>query len=778
MAHPELRRHPEFPVGTPALRATLTVVAALCVLALLLLPFVRVPGPQWPGFNGFFAGAVFVADLATSFLLFMRFRETRAIYVLLLACAYLHTATMALAYVVTFPGAVRADSPLLGTPQSVSWIFIAWTLGYALVALAAVILAFVDGPRVSRADEGRVRFAAIALTLVIAACIVGIATQAADQLPSLVSSGGWTRADAILAYLTVGLFACGILLILGTRLRNDELLLWLAVALAAMLVGNALSAIGGGRYTTGWYASRLSWTASACALLLYFVGRFVRQQDLLVQTAGVLEQRTRERDRIWNVTEDLFGVSTFGGYFLSTNPAWTRLLGWTDNEIKAMHVDNLRHPDDAAAANAGRARLAQGAPVVRLENRFRHKDGSWRWIAWTLSADQGLIYIAGRDVTAEKETVEVLRKAQANQAQLQKIEALGQLTGGVAHDFNNLLMVIGGNVPRVRKALVDDPKATRAAEAIEIAANRGKALTRQLLSFSRRQAINPTVTRVAERIEAVQPILASSIGTVALDIALPADLWSVQVDTNEFDLALVNLTLNARDAISPQGRITISARNVRLGGGETVENLQGDFIAISVVDTGVGIPADILPKVFDPFFTTKQSVKGSGLGLSQVHGFSRQSGGATVIASELGQGTSVTIYLPRTDDAPATRTSAEVESLRPDTVLLVEDNPEVAEVTRDMLAQLGYRVHTANDAQVALEMLDRHEIGLVLSDIVMAGPMDGIDLARTIRARGLSIPIMLATGYSETVSRATPDFTVLRKPFDLDELRSGISRTS
>jgi PAS domain S-box-containing protein len=706
----------------------------------------------------------------------MRFRETRALYVLVLASAYLHTATMAVAYVVTFPGAVRAGGPLIGSPQSVSWIFLAWTLGYALFTLAAVILAWVDPAPVARAGEERARFGAIALTLGASAFIVALAVHVSDFLPSLVSGAGWTGADVVLNYLTVGLFACGILLIIGTRLRRSELLLWLAVALAAMLIGNALSAIGGGRYTVGWYASRLSWTASACALVLYFVGRFARQQDLLVHTTGVLEERTRERDRIWNVTEDLFGVSTFGGYFLNVNPAWTRLLGWTEDEIKARHVNDLRHPDDAAAANAGRARLAEGEPVVRLENRFRHKDGSWRWIAWTLSADQGLIYIAGRDVTVEKEAVEALRKAQANQAQLQKIEALGQLTGGVAHDFNNLLMIIGGNIPRVRKALIDDPKATRAAQAMEIAANRGKALTRQLLSFSRRQAINPAVTRIADRIEAVQPILASSIGTAALGIAMPADLWPVKMDTNEFDLALVNLTLNARDAVSPQGAIGISARNVRLDGSETPESLQGDFVAVSVADDGEGIPADILPRVFDPFFTTKQSDKGSGLGLSQVHGFSHQSGGTAVVVSELGKGTTVTIYLPRSEGTAETRTSRAVETLRPDTVLLVEDNPDVAEVTRDMLAQLGYRVHTASNAQLALEMLGRHDIGLVFSDIVMAGPMDGIDLARSIRAQGLAIPVMLATGYSEKVSRAAPDFTVLRKPFDLDELRSGISR--
>lgn len=502
-----------------------------------------------------------------------------------------------------------------------------------------------------------------------------------------------------------------------------------------------------------------------------------RLQRLTQGLEADIEQRTRERDRIWQVSEDLLGVTTFDGCFISMNPAWTNLLGWTEDEIRSMHVSELRHPDDAAAAIAGRQRLAGGVPTVRMENRFRHKNGSWRWIAWTMTADEGLIYVAGRHVTAEKQAAEALRETERQRAQLQKMDALGQLTGGVSHDFNNLLMIIGGNVPRIKKAVADDPKATRAAQAIEIAAQRGEALTRQLLTFSRRQAFNPVVVSVDECISSFRPVLTSTIGASARLLAtIPPDIWPVKVDAGELELVLVNLTLNSRDALPQGGIITVAAENAHLSAGNTPEGLEGDFVALRVCDTGSGIPPDILPKVFDPFFTTKGVDKGTGLGLSQVHGFAHQSGGAVVIASHMGEGTTVTMYLPRArrDREPVAARSQDGNA--GGTVLLVEDNPDVAEVTWEMLRHLGYDVQLASNAHRALEIVDRHEVDIVVSDIVMAGAMDGLDLARAIRDCAADLPILLVTGYAATAARAAAEFTVLRKPFQVADLSRAASR--
>src|SRR4029079_15167822 len=271
-----------------------------------------------------------------------------------------------------------------------------------------------------------------------------------------------------------------------------------------------------------------------------------------------------------------------------------------------------------------------------------------------------------------------------------KVEALGQLTGGVAHDFNNLLMIVSGHLQTLKKVSGQEPRAVRAAEAIEIATQRGQSLTRQLLAFSRRQTVNPVSVDLAERVESIRPMLMSSIGSaVNLLIDVPSDVCCVKVDVNEFELALVNVTLNARDALPRGGVIEISARNVTLAPRDTAIGFNGEFVAVAVSDSGGGIPPDILPRVFDPFFTTKQVDKGTGLGLSQVHGFAHQSGGTVTITSELGKGTTVTLYLPKTDENPAQAGEiSQREEPLGGTVLLVEDNPDVAELSREMLSQL------------------------------------------------------------------------------------------
>ncbi len=765
---------------TPTYRATLAIIATYAVLTLGLLTVCQQPGPELPGFNAAFAAGVFVADLATAFLLLIVFRREAKLSVLLLAAAFLFSALMALTYLLAFPGAVMAGRPLVGSGQTISWVYNGWIAGFALVALAAVLAEIRnDGARRVAMKPRAASAVACGLAFLAALAVLMVAAHWGDRLPMLSAAGNWTILNVVINYGgVVVLMACVALILLAIGPRND-LFLWLCIALAAMALGNVLSAAGGGRYTVGWYACRLSWAASACLMLLYFMGQFVRQHGLLVRTTDSLEERTRERDRIWNVSEDLLGVSTFEGYFIALNPAWTRVLGWSEAEIKSMHVDALRHPDDAAHSRAGRARLAAAVSTVRVENRFRHKDGTWRWIAWTMTADQGLIYVAGRHATAEKEAHEALRKAEADAAHRQKMEALGQLTGGVAHDFNNLLMVVSGFIPRVKDAVIHDAKAAEAAQAIEMAAQRGAALTRQLLSFSRRQPINPVVVDIGATIEALRPLLSSTVGPfVELQLDVAPDLWPAKIDANEFELALLNLVLNARDAVAQKGSIIIKAQNRRLRPNETPERLLGEFVAVTVLDTGHGIAPDILPKVFDPFFTTKQTNKGTGLGLSQVHGFTHQSGGTTVIDSALGKGTTVTLYLPRSMGAADRAVPNKVRPSPGGTALLVEDNAAVAAVTRDMLMQIGYAVHTASNAQRALELLDRHAFDLALSDIVMPGTMNGIELARTIRTRKPTLPIVLVSGYAGSASGAGPEFTVLRKPYRFSDLREVITRVS
>ncbi len=480
------------------------------------------------------------------------------------------------------------------------------------------------------------------------------------------------------------------------------------------------------------------------------------------------------------------GVVDYALYMLDPNGIVTnwnagaeRIKGYTAEEIVGQHFSRFYTESERSAGAPARA-LHTAAQEGRFEAegwRVR-KDGSLFWANAVIDPIRdeagklvGYAKIT-RDITEQREARLALEQAQVQRNYAQKMETLGQLTGGVAHDFNNLLMIVGGHVQTVKKLVAQDPKGTRAAEAIELAARRGESLTRQLLTFSRRQTLNPVVIEIGERIEAVRAMLASSIGPSAkLVTNITPDTWPVKIDPSEFELALINIALNCRDAMAQDGVITITAENMRLRPGDSPQNLEGDFVALTIADRGCGIAADILPKVFDPFFTTKQKTKGTGLGLSQVHGFAHQSGGTVVIESELGKGTSVTLYLPRADATPRKEAAeSAAQSSASGTALLVEDNPDVAEVSVSMLEQLGYRVHAANDALTALEAVEAGSFDLVVSDIVMAGAMDGLGLARAIRQRHPDLPIILVTGYSNTAALADPEFAVLRKPYQLADL--------
>jgi two-component system NtrC family sensor kinase len=371
--------------------------------------------------------------------------------------------------------------------------------------------------------------------------------------------------------------------------------------------------------------------------------------------------------------------------------------------------------------------------------------------------------------------------AEAALKQAQRLEAIGQLTGGVAHDFNNLLMVVSGNAELLKRHVPAEDRPRRALAAIEIAVQRGTALTRQLLSFSRRQTHEARVVDLAERLPAIQVMLQSSLrGDIAVETHVASDIWRTKVDISELELALLNLSVNARDAMSGGGRLTLSARNETLVR-PNVLDLAGDFVVVEVSDTGAGIPSDVLGRVFEPFFTTKEVGKGTGLGLSQVYGFAQQAGGLAMVASELGRGTTVTLFLPRSEEpleAEATAAAGNVPVRQRLRVLLVEDNPDVAKVARGYLEDSGYVVQHATDvaaAQAILRGQDRFDV--VLSDIVMPGGGNGLDLARWVRdqfAGGL--PVVLATGYSDQAQAAANEgFLILRKPYDVAALNNALS---
>ncbi len=363
--------------------------------------------------------------------------------------------------------------------------------------------------------------------------------------------------------------------------------------------------------------------------------------------------------------------------------------------------------------------------------------------------------------------------------QAQRLEAIGQLTGGVAHDFNNLLMIVSGTVQRLRRH-VSGEKETQLLDAIANATARGESLTRQLLAFSRRQVHQPSVIDLAERLPEIKDMLSRSLrGDIDIRLGLPRRPCAVKVDPSEFELALLNLAFNARDAMPSGGTLTISAKPMLLRGKGTEEGLSGEFVAVRVADTGTGIPAEVLPRVFEPFFTTKEVGKGTGLGLSQVYGFARQSGGTASISTSPRRGTAVTLFLPRSFEA-AVQPRLEIASaaIAPPAgaVLLVEDNAEVAEVGRAYFEQLGYAVRHAPSAQAGLDVLAGEAgIDLVFSDILMPGGMNGLQLADMVRRLYPDITVLLTTGYSSSAQDAVRrGFAVLQKPYDLAALESAL----
>jgi PAS domain S-box-containing protein len=528
---------------------------------------------------------------------------------------------------------------------------------------------------------------------------------------------------------------------------------------------------------------------------LHSVGEVIRDENgAAVRMLGICQDVT-ERKQAERALQDseqnyrllLRGARDYAIYMLdvqgqvrSWNEGAERLQGYTAEEIIGRHFRIFLPEEVRAGAMASDALItAAREDQFETETWLIRKDGSRFYANVVMDAvrnDAGeLIGFAKltRDITTQHEAQ--LAREQVSQAQ--KMEALGQLTGGIAHDFNNLLMIVSGYA-QILQSRLREAKDVHAVEAIRAAANRGERLTRQLLAFSRRQQLMPVVVDLRQRVDSVRDMLAPSLrGNIELICDIEDKIWPVEVDLGELELALVNVAVNARDAMPDGGIITLTARNVVLKPGSAAGSLQGEFVALAIIDTGSGMPADVLARVFEPFFTTKPVGKGTGLGLSQVHGFANQSGGEVTLSSEPGRGTAVTIYLPRSTNAAEENIGEAASDNGPaqGTVLVVEDSRDVAEVTASLLEQLGYRVVHAENAAEALRHLQQGiGVDLLFSDIVMPGTINGLGLAQICQERFPDIPVLLTSGFSDAAQAADGRFDILRKPFELAALEHAI----
>ncbi len=516
---------------------------------------------------------------------------------------------------------------------------------------------------------------------------------------------------------------------------------------------------------------------------------FVQDVTVRVQTEADLARqvavRTAERDQIWQASSDLLCVANLDGYFVGLNPAWSQTLGWTDAEMKARPFLDFVHPDDVESTLAAAGGLSRGEAQLTFENRYRRKDGSYVWLSWNAVPRDGLIYSSVRDVTEIKLQAEALAKTEEALRQSQKMEAVGQLTGGLAHDFNNLLAGISGSLELMQTRMSQGRMGDldRYMSVAQGAAKRAAALTHRLLAFSRRQTLDPKPTNVNRLVRDMDELVRRTVGpAVCLEIVGLAGLWSAVIDPGQLENALLNLCINARDAMPDGGRITIETANrwIDEASGRQHDLAPGQYLSVCVTDTGTGMAPELIGKVFEPFFTTKPTGEGTGLGLSMVYGFAKQSGGQVRIYSEVGVGTTVCLYLPRhygeADEDDVARKLAEVgQAGQGETVLIVDDEPSVRMLVTEVLEDLGYIAVEAADSVAGLKVLQSDvRIDLLVTDVGLPGGMNGRQMADAGRERRPDLKVLFITGYAENAVLGNgylrPGMQVLTKPFVLETL--------
>jgi PAS domain S-box-containing protein len=495
-------------------------------------------------------------------------------------------------------------------------------------------------------------------------------------------------------------------------------------------------------------------------------------------------QRTADRDRLWLRSDALLLVARFDGSIVAVNPAWTDWLGWAEHETVGKPMRSFAHSEDEAALDEEFAQLQRGAQKSQGKLRFCHRDGAAHWVSWTASPADGFIHFVGRDVTDEHARDEALKEAEEQLRQGQKMEAMGQLTGGIAHDLNNMLqgIVLPFQIVRQRIAQGRQEEAGKYIDAGLAAARRASSLTQRLLAFSRRQALDSRAVDVVGSLQGIESMIRTTCGeNIALQMAFAPDLWPALTDAHQFDNAVLNLAINARDAMPAGGTLRIAADNVHLNAANKHQapGLEdGDYVRVAVSDSGTGMSGDVLNRAFDPFFTTKPIGQGTGLGLSMIYGFMRQSGGMAVLESVPGQGTRVSLYFKRSSFHAAPEQPEVTTPLsgprRPDSALVVEDDDTVRLLAVELLRESGFHVMEAASGNAAMAMLSGAvHFDLLVSDVGLPGP-NGRQVADYARENFPGIKIILMTGYAEQAA-TNPQFLgaqmgLLVKPFDAHAL--------
>lgn len=494
-----------------------------------------------------------------------------------------------------------------------------------------------------------------------------------------------------------------------------------------------------------------------------------------------IERHVAEREQIWQMSRDAMMTVTPGLKIYAANPAWYRILGWAEDQVRDLPILELVHPADRAQVQVAASGFLQYSNTEQLETRLRHCDGHYRWFRWSARFDGSLLTAVGRDITGDRE--EATRQSEALMRNSERMEVVGQLAGGMGHEMNNLLSGIGGSLELLQRR-IQDGRLERIDAYLEVARDsvmRAMELTHRLLAFSRHQPLAPKPLDLNRQLRSSEPLLLQALGAeMRLHWQLDVAPWAVCLDVTQLENALVNLCANAREACLERGNVTVRSVNERLTASFPDENglPPGDYVALHVEDDGHGISAQDIAKAFDPFFTTKPIGRGSGLGLSMVYGFVGQSGGYAWIESNPNQGTRVSMLFPRCLDPapeepkPAQRSQRMAQGER---LLLIDDELNLRAVMGEYLTERGFVVTDAGDANAALERFRLDDpFDLVITDIGLPGGFSGRQVAKAIRMQVPAQKILFITGYAEHSVEAQlldqPGTALMNKPFLLADL--------
>ncbi|WP_423794563.1 MASE4 domain-containing protein [Methylobacterium durans] len=780
------------PAGKAQRRLAGLVCLAFGAATLALLPIAREPMAPMPGFVPVYQSALIAVYGLTTYLFFAQYRRTRSVPLLVLAAGSLYVTLIVFAQLLSFPN-VLAPGRLVGTgPDTTTWLWTLWHVGPPLFALPYALMESDSRSRlVPTARVDRTGWMTVAATAA-GVLLLGVAvTRYVHLLPKCVEGDDyWLLTTSGVGPSVVALTVLALAVLCWTTRLRTVLQLWLAVSLVLLVFDNLVTLPGAARGTVGWFAGRLEALVAGVILLAVYL----REVDFLYARAeATARDREAQRAELQLARDNLvlaLEAAEMGDWEFDLRSGASRrtrrhdAIFGHDEPVAEWNVETLvRHvvPEDRAVV---RAAFDAAGETERIDLRCRIRradDGTIRWLAL-----RGRAYRdeAGRVRTMAGVVMDTTRQHDAEErlTQAQKMEAIGQLTGGVAHDFNNLLTIIVGNLDMIVRRPDDAGRVARLASSGLQAARRGAEVTEKLLAFSRRQVLRPEIVNPNRLLKDFRFLLERAVGeTIEVRLDLDASLDPVRLDPGQFESAVLNLAVNARDAMPDGGHLTVKTCNAHLDGHELAERPDlspGAYVLIAVSDTGQGMDATTLSHAFEPFFTTKDVGKGTGLGLSQVYGFVRQAGGHAQIKSDIGLGTSVELYLPRSAERASERRPEAALPLRRaaagEVVLVVEDEPAVLEMAVESLGELGYRTLTATRASEALQRLDGPErVDILFSDIVMPGGMNGVQLSVEARRLRPGLRVLLTSGYTGAAldGQGVPDdLPLLSKPYRRDEL--------